>query len=302
MSLVSLWLRMQIYALRPVLSRFDAKAGRRVQDKLGQLGARVLSTLVEYTEADGFAADRACMAVRREPLPDGEGVAKRGVILYLHGGGYVAGGLEYAKLYGGVLAVGSGLPVLCLDYALAPEQPYPAAMADTLLAYGRLMGRGYEAGEIIIAGESAGGGLALGLMHRLKSLGLPLPAGIICISPWTDLTLSGASLRYNARSDVSLTMGQLEYFVRCYAPNDVTLAEVSPALHSFEGFPPVLVFAGGDEILLDDARAVLRGCHAAKVPCRLMIQKRMWHAWPLYPTPESGKALAHMVDFMGRWL
>ena len=302
MSLVSLWLRSQILTMRPVLSRFDVKAGRLAQDQLGKLGVRVLSPAVEYTEADGFSATQACMARRREALPAGEGVARRGVILYLHGGGYVAGGLEYAKLYGGVLAAGSGLPVLCLAYALAPEHPYPAAMEDALLAYGRLMGQGYEPGQIVIVGESAGGGLALGLMHRLKAFGLPLPAGLVCISPWTDLTLSGASLRYNARHDVSLTVRQLRYFVDCYAPEDVTQPEVSPALGSFVGFPPALVYAGGDEILLDDARAVLRGFRAAEVPCRLFIQKGMWHAWPLYPTPESGKALAHMVAFVGRCL
>lgn len=287
-STVSRWLRHQIKLIMPMLARAEVESSRAAQDALGALASRALATMVEYLPAPGIDESKACWATPRDCRPSGH-------ILYLHGGGYVAGSLDYAKLFGGVLAAKCKKSVLCLGYPLAPENPYPAALQDAHRAYEYMLDNGCRADALAVVGESAGGGLTLALVHSLLAAGLPLPAALVCISPWADLTLSGASLEYNRPCDVSLSHRQLEHFVQCYAPADLLAPTVSPAWGSFLGFPPALLFAGGDEIILDDARAVLRGYRRDGGQCRLVIEKGMWHAYPLYPTAESARAL-DMID------
>lgn len=290
-SLISRGLRHQIRFVTGMVSRFEVEASRTLQDSLGQLSSRMLAGVVEYTDTGGPLGLPACWA---SPLEK----EIKGTVLYLHGGGYVAGSLDYSKLFGGVLAARCGKRVLCIGYSLAPENPYPAALDDALASYRYLLGNGCDPSHMAIAGESAGGGLALCLIHRIRQEGLPLPAALVCVSPWTDLTLSGASMEYNKKHDISLRRRQLEHYVECYAPEDLTLPTVSPAWGSFAGFPPALVIAGGDEIILDDSRAVLRGYLRDGEKCRLIIAKGMWHAYPLYPTLESAKALELIDEFL----
>lgn len=190
-----------------------------------------------------FPGFPACRISPRNQTPSGR-------ILYLHGGGYTCGGLEYAKGFGSVLASITGAEVLCPAYRLAPEHPFPAGLEDGLTAYKSLL---EQEGPVVLCGESAGGGLIYALCLLAKTEGLPLPAGLIGISPWTDLTASGSSYETNRDRDPSITLEQLDFFASCYTTcRDNPLA--SPLFGDFTGFPPSLLFVGGDEILLDDSR------------------------------------------------
>lgn len=290
-SLLSRMLRGQIKLLQPVLASFDEREGRELQDKLGALGERVLKNKVEYVPADGYDPEVAMWA-----MPAAE--APQDTIFYLHGGGYVAGSLTYAKLFGGVLAEKCARRVFCLGYALAPENPYPAALEDACRAYRYLLGSGISPQSLAIVGESAGGGLLFCLMHRLIEDGLPLPGCLVAISPWADLTLSNSTVEANEASDVSLTPKQLSYYASCYAPRNLTDKYVSPVYGDFDGFPPSLVMASDDEILTGDAIMIKRRYDEAGGECELDLAESMWHAYPLYRTPESRMALEKIEQFI----
>ena len=139
---------------------------------------------------------------------------REGVALYLHGGGYTCGSLEYARGFGSALADECGTRVFCCASRLAPEHPFPAAVEDALESYQYLLNKGYT--RITLCGESAGGGLCYALCLRLKELKLPLPCCILAISPWVNLTNTGASYETNAESDPTLTKAILDYYARCY--------------------------------------------------------------------------------------
>ena len=180
-------------------------------------------------------------------------VSCEGVVMYLHGGGYCTGDLDYACLYGEVLASDTGAVTFCPAYRLAPEEPFPAALDDALEAYEWILNT-YPGKPVSLIGESAGGGLCYALAVKLKEKGLPLPAGIVALSPWTDLTLSGDSYAYNREADPSLTAEKLAVFAADYcAGTDPSAPFVSPLFADLRGLPESLIFAGGDEILLDDA-------------------------------------------------
>ena len=198
-----------------------------------------------------------------------------GVILYLHGGGYTCGNLDYAKGFGSALSAKCGVRVLCVAYRLAPEEVYPAALQDATDAYGYLLSNGYAPSRILLCGESAGGGLSYSLCLKLRDKGWALPAGIIAISPWTDLTMSGASYETNLKKDPSMTKEKLKYYADCYlygakrsernlypvtnenAEEDEKIKRqplVSPLFADLDRMPPSLIFVGGDE------RHLLRHC------------------------------------------
>ena len=137
-------------------------------------------------------------------------------MLYLHGGGYTCGNLDYAKGFAATLADECGVRVFCAAYRLAPEDPFPAALDDAVVSYQYLLSKGYGPNQILLCGESAGGGLCYALCLRLKQLKLPLPCGIIAISPWTDLTQSGATFDENRDNDPSLSKELLDFYSACY--------------------------------------------------------------------------------------
>ena len=222
-----------------------------------------------------------------------------GVILYLHGGGYTCGNIEYAKGFGSVLADEYGIRVFCCAYRLAPENPFPAAVDDAVSAYKYLVESGFPPEKIILCGESAGGGLCYALSLRLYELGLGRPAGIIAISPWTDLTLSGRSHKENDEIDPSMTTERVRFFAECYS-NDRENPLVSPIFFKKEeaDFPPSLIFAGGDEVLLDDSKIMHRRLCEAGFKSELIIRPNLWHAYVLYNIREYRSD----YDRMGRFL
>ncbi|MDO4572983.1 MAG: alpha/beta hydrolase [Clostridia bacterium] len=290
-SLAALFMRLQLHLTKPIVRFAGIPAARLAQDQLGRLTVRALKERVTYEDC-AFETFSASFASPKTL------VSQDAVILYLHGGGYTAGGLDYCKAFGGVLAEACGLKTFCVAYRLAPEHRYPAALDDALEAYGRLLAMGWPAERIVVAGESAGGGLSFCLGLRLKSEGRPLPAGFVGISPWADLTFQGASYHNNVRRDPSLCRESLAFYVIMYAAGHEDEPFVSQVLGEFSGFQPSLLYAGGDEILLDDARTLAVRLQAAGAQAELIVENGLWHVYPLYGLPESRRAIRRMAEFI----
>lgn len=224
-----------------------------------------------------------------------------GIALYLHGGGYCSGDLGYAKCFASMLADKCGVKVYTVEYRLSPEAPFPAALEDCLTAYTHLLEEGYRGCDIIICGESAGGGLCYSLCLRLKEIKQPLPAAIVAISPWVDLTATAKSYTTNKESDISLSAEQLELFASQYT-SDLTNPLVSPLFGDLTGLPPSLIFAGESEILLDDSISLNRKLLDSGCESRLKTDPGMWHAYLMYDLNEKQDDYADINNFISGFL
>lgn len=284
-SLVSSVMREQIRLLKPILTRSSVAASRSLQEAMGELCAKSMAGKVQFQ--DFFLTDCPASWVS----PEKSLLEDPRAMLYLHGGGYVAGSTRYAKGMAGVLASKIQVRTLCVAYRLAPEHPYPAALEDALAGYRYLLSQGYDPACLTLIGESAGGGLLVALCLRLKEEGLPLPARMIPISPWADLTLSGGSFEANCKADICLTREELASFLDAYAPGLERDPLVSPVFGDLTGLPPCWIYVGGDEILLDDSRLLAQRLQACGVPCVLHVEDGMWHGYPFCGVPEAQEAL-----------
>jgi monoterpene epsilon-lactone hydrolase len=222
------------------------------------------------------------------------------VIFYSHGGGYVSGSCsDHRALVAKFVAV-SGIRLLLYEYRLAPEHPFPAAMEDTLTAYRWLLSQITPATRIIIAGDSAGGGLCLATLLALKDLGLPLPAAGIALSPWTDLKLTGESHRTRAQVAID-PPGMSPVCSRYYVGgNDPGNPWISPLYGDLRGLPPLLIDVGNDEMLRDDSIMFAEKARAAGVEVTLHVVEGQVHCFPLLPDfiPESKQAMEEIGAFM----
>ncbi len=303
MKISSKLIRKQLSVFKPFVSGCSLKNARRGQDKLGGLMASIYKSSVKVAKHN-FGLFEGAMITPKDEVGEG-------IILYLHGGGYTCGDLEYAKGFGSVLAAKCGLRVFCAAYRLAPESIFPAAVDDALLTYHYLIRKGYPASSIVLCGESAGGGLIYALCLKLKSLGEPLPAGLIGISPWTDLTSSGASYQINREIDPSMTQERLKYFADCYIHGDQAGISdpikdsarkrnplVSPIFGNLSSFPPSLIFVGGDEIMLDDARGIHERLLSYGNRSQLVVTPHMWHAYVLYCLDENENDFVRIRSFL----
>lgn len=224
---------------------------------------------------------------------------RQGVILYLHGGGFTCGDLEYAKGFSTTLAVQCGVRVFCVGYRLAPENPYPAALEDALEGYQYLLSKGYSPERIALCGESAGAGLCYSLCMKLKELSLPLPGSITAISPWVDLTQSGESYEKNRERDPSMRMEMLDFFASCYTENKED-PMVSPLFGDLSEMPPSLIFAGGDEILLSDAQELALKLTLSGSQAKLVVKPERWHAYVLYGLEEDREEFERINRFLDK--
>lgn len=222
---------------------------------------------------------------------------KNGVMLYFHGGGYVCGGMDYAISVSSIFAVKCNIRVFCVAYRLAPENKFPAALEDALTAYHYLVSSGYNPKQIILCGESAGGGLVYSLGLKLKEQNIPLPGGLISISPWSDLTLSGKSYEKNVDNDPSITKKQLEFFANCLTDDRIN-PFASPLFGDLEHFPPSLIFAGGSEIMLDDAKRLHDKLLSYGCVSRLLVTPEMWHGYVLYCLKENRSDFKEINTFL----
>jgi acetyl esterase/lipase len=223
-----------------------------------------------------------------------------GVILYLHGGAYVLGSINGHREWIARLARATRTRALAIDYRLAPEHPFPAALEDAVSAYRWLLDQGLKPAQIIIAGDSAGGGLALATLLASRDGGMPLPAGTVCISPWADLALTGASVISNAGLDPILSAESLKVYAGYYAGNhELTLPLISPLYADLAGLPLLLIQAASDEILLDDARGVAAHARAAGVGVTLEVWDGMFHVFQMVPfLPETRQAVDSIARFV----
>jgi phosphinothricin tripeptide acetyl hydrolase len=202
------------------------------------------------------------------------------VVLYLHGGGYVIGSPRSHRHLAAAIAGAAGASALLLDYRLAPEHPFPAAVEDATAAYRWLLDQAIAPEHIVIAGDSAGGGLTVATLLALREARVPLPAGGVCISPWVDLTCSGASYATKAAADPIVRRASVEEMARAYlgaTPPRTPLA--SPLFADLRGLPPLLIHVGSDEVLLDDAVRLAERAKAGGVDATLEIYDRMIHVW-----------------------
>ena len=268
----------------------DLERQRRSQEVLGRLAAPMAG--MEYTE---FALRNMACAWTRLRVPHG----RRHAILYCHGGGYTSGNLGYARVLASKLAHVTGYDVLSFEYRLAPEHPYPAAVEDALQAWDHLMLLGYGAQDIILAGDSAGGNLALVLCLRLRGAGRRLPGGLVLFSPWTDMTMSGPSYGERAAIDPMLTANYIDAVRRAYAPGeDFSHPELSPLFGDLSGFPRTLVQVGDHEILFSDAQRLAEALRRQNVPARLEVSEGMWHVFQMFPSKKAAAALQSVARFL----
>ena len=203
------------------------------------------------------------------------------VILYLHGGGFVWGSLASHRHFVSELGRAAGMRTFALDYRRAPEFPFPHTLEDAVNAYCFLLGSGYPARQVAIAGDSAGAGLAVATLVRLKELGMAQPSGAVLFSPWTDMSISAGSYERNAERDPVLDRELMLFLAAQYLgdrPRDTPLA--SPALADLHGIAPLNIFVGATEALLDDSIALARAASLADVQVRLEIWPKMFHFWP----------------------
>ena len=222
------------------------------------------------------------------------------VILYLHGGGYVIGSNRAYREYGGRLARAAEARVCVLNYRLAPEHPFPAAVDDAVMAYQWLLNEGVQPNQIVIAGDSAGGGLALATLFSLRDAALALPAGAALLSPWVDLEGTGASSAPGAVDDPLVSQEALQNMSAAYAVRDLRNPLVSPLHGDFAGLPPLLIQVGTREILLDDAVRTAEKARAAGVEVSYFAGEDLIHVWPVLiaGAPESVAAVAQIGAFV----
>lgn len=234
------------------------------------------------------------------------GTARTGwVMLYLHGGGFVAGSINTHRSLAARLSQASATRTLVLDYRLAPEHPFPAALDDCLAAYRWLLYTGIPAWQIVIAGDSAGGNLTLATLLALRQAGDALPAAAVCLSPPTDLAWTGESIRTKARHDPLLRPELGRSWVEAYiGTNDPCLPLISPLYADLHGLPDLLIHVGSDEILLSDAIRFAERAGAAGVDVQLEVWPHMWHVWHAFAPylPEAQHAIAQIGDFVQRHL
>ena len=222
------------------------------------------------------------------------------VILYCHGGGYTSGNLGYSRPLASKLSHITGWPTLCFEYRLAPEHPYPAAVEDAERAWDYLMQLGYGARDVAVAGDSAGGNMALVLCHRLRAAGRRLPARLVLMSPWTDMTASGKSYRTCKTLDPMLTMEYIAAVREAYTGPDADWSHpcYSPLFADLRGLPPVLVQVGTNEILKSDSEQLVENLQKAGVYAQLEVYPECWHVFQQMPIRRAAVAMESAGRFV----
>ena len=229
------------------------------------------------------------------------GVAPGRILLYLHGGSYIAGSIRAYRSLVANLATAARARALLIDYRLAPEAPFPAALDDALAAYRGVISNGADTQSLIVAGDSAGGGLAVALLVAARDQGAPLPKAAVCLSPWTDLAATGPSWVANAKADLLNDGAKLRQAARLYLAQhaaDTPLA--SPLYADLHGLPPLLIQVGSAEILLSDATRLAARAQAAGVAVTLEVWPEMQHEWHFAAQwlPESRQAITRIGKFI----
>ncbi len=225
-------------------------------------------------------------------IPDG--VKKDKATLYFHGGGLVLGSIRAHRGIVAKFVKDSEVPALLIEYGLAPEDPYPKALNDAVSAYKYLLKEGIDPKKIVFMGDSGGGNLVFSTVHALKNEGIELPSGLVALSPWTDLTNSGDSMIDNAELDTLCWKEAQKYFSEYYAgENDPKDPLISPLFGDFNDFPPILLYAGGHELMLSDSVRLAEKAQKAGVDVKLNVGEGLFHCYPacspLFPEATNAK-------------
>lgn len=286
----------------------DIKKQRQGQNRFSSLATPARSIETESINVKGIPAEWVRPNYKHNT---------RHIIMYCHGGGYTCGSLKYARILASKLAIHTGLEVISFEYRLAPENPYPAAIEDALTIWNYIMQLGYGAREVVLIGDSAGGNLALELALRLNSKKRILPKGIVLMSPWTDLTMSGESYHTCKDLDPMLTyeyiatarysyVGLNESYNDDFANEvkmndysfDYSKPEYSPLFAEHFGFPPVLIQVGSNEILKSDSYRLFDKLTKEGVAASLEEYDDAWHVFQMMPIKKAAKALDAIGDFV----
>jgi acetyl esterase/lipase len=222
------------------------------------------------------------------------------VFFHLHGGGYVLGSPAGARPLTTEFALRARCRVASVDYRLAPEHPFPAAVEDGVAAWRGLLDAGTHPKDVVFGGDSAGGGLTLAVLIAARDVGLPMPAAAFAISPWTDMRCEAETFRTLAASDPLLTARSLKEMADAYlAGADPKSPLASPALADLSGLPPLLIHVGADEVLLDDTLALQKRAMASGVDARFKVWPHMIHVWHMFHPmlPEGSEAINELVAF-----
>ncbi len=221
------------------------------------------------------------------------------VILYCHGGGYSTGSSMYARTLTSKLATAASMDILSFDYRLAPENPYPAALEDARKAWNYLLLKGYGANHIIVAGDSAGGNLALSLLLTLKAEDRFLPRGLVLLSPWTDLTMTSSSYEEKAELDPVLNKAYINRMTDAYAlGEDLNSPLISPLFGDYTGFPPTYIQVGENEILLNDSIDLFSTMKEKDVVVSMDIFPGMWHVFQMSPLKKANEAVNQIATYI----
>jgi epsilon-lactone hydrolase len=221
------------------------------------------------------------------------------VFLYLHGGAYIMGSCNTHRDLASKISRSSGCRVLVVEYRLAPENQYPAAVEDALSAYQWLLSSGVAPEQLVVGGDSAGGGLTLALLLSLKEAGEALPQAAVLLSPWTDMEGTGTSMETRAEVDPWLNPEQSRQAPLLYIGTlDRRHPHVSPIFGDLEGLPPLLVHVGNDEILLDDSVRLVDRAREAGVDVTFKIWEDMWHVFQQFKMPEAAQAIDEIGQFV----
>jgi acetyl esterase/lipase len=229
------------------------------------------------------------------------GADKTKTILHLHGGGYVTGSIASYMRMCVLMAQTLKMNVLLPAYRLAPEHTFPAAIDDVLKIYLWLLSQGHQSKDIIISGDSAGGGLCVASVIALREQGDALPAAVICLSPWADLTMQGSSHMTKLQSEAMLNTDSLREWALCYtSEQNLRNPLVSPIFADFNDFPRLLIQVSSDEVLLDDAITLAEKARSAGVDVTLKVWDGLWHVWQVVgdAIPESKMAFEEIEAFL----
>ena len=266
---------------------------RKRLDQLGRLTRVAKNVAIEEDNLYGLKAEW----YRPEKARSGK------ILLYLHGGAFVLGSCDSHRKLVTQIARAGRIDAVLPEYRLAPEYPYPAGLQDCVGVYRALLEYGYNPDNIVVGGDSAGGGLTMSLMLELRHTGLPLPGAAVLLSPFLDLTASGESVTTRAAQEPWFRAEDVRVVIKYYCP-DENLEDplISPVFANVAGLPPTLVQVGDDEILLSDSTRITEKMNAAGVEVELQIYPEMWHVFQLFvgKMPESRVAVDKIGDFIGK--
>ncbi len=292
--LLELYFRLQ-HAFAPRAGETDVRKERAELDWQGSMFKVPRGIQIVKELADGVTAEwliPPCISADR-------------VVLYLHGGSYVAGSINSHRSLAANIAIASKARALVIDYRLAPEHPHPAAVEDATSVYKWLINGQADPRRLAVAGDSAGGGLTLALLVNLRDGNVPLPAAGICLSPWTDLAFSGESWKGKAAVDLVIyAYKELEFAAMYLGGLDAKTPLASPLYADLKGLPPLLVQVGTEEVLLSDSTRLVDRAKEAGVNAVIDEWEKMQHVWQFAASfiPEGRRAIARIGEFIDRWM